>query len=91
MATGNWWNLERVPAPVSVTPIAINLLPGNVANPFNPTTDIFFETAAAGHVRLGVYDAAGHLVRTLVDGQREAGHHVVTWDGRDGAGQAVAA
>jgi flagellar hook assembly protein FlgD len=32
----------------------------------------------------------GARVRTLVLGPRGAGRHVVEWDGRDGAGRAVA-
>jgi flagellar hook assembly protein FlgD len=40
----------------------------------------------AGPVSLEVYDAAGHLVRRLVDGVRGVGSHTATWDGRDDAG-----
>jgi len=62
-----------------------------VPNPFNPSTNLFFETAAAGHVRLDVYDVAGRLVATLVDEARDIGRHHVTWDGRDTAGRTAAA
>jgi len=58
-----------------------------VPNPFNPATKLSFEMAAAGHVRLKVYDAAGRLVATLVDEHRAAGRHQVTWDGRNAAGR----
>ena len=37
-----------------------------------------------------MFDVAGRLVRTLVDGQRSAGYHEVMWDGRDGAGRGMA-
>jgi hypothetical protein len=50
-------------------------------NPFNPTTTISYELRAAGHVSLKVYDTAGRLVATLVDGWREAGTHRATFDG----------
>jgi flagellar hook assembly protein FlgD len=43
--------------------------------------------AVPGYTRLKVYDAAGHLVVTLVDEYREAGGHQVIWDGRDHAGR----
>ncbi len=59
----------------------------NTPNPFNPTTMLSFELAAAGHARLKVYDTAGSLVATLVDERRDAGSHEVIWDGRDNAGR----
>jgi flagellar hook assembly protein FlgD len=35
----------------------------------------------------GVYDVRGALVRTLVDGELEAGYHPLFWDGRSNAGR----
>jgi len=52
----------------------------NSPNPFNPTTAISYQLSANGFVSLRVYDAAGRLVATLVDGWREAGAHEVTFD-----------
>lgn len=63
----------------------------NYPNPFNPSTQIRFSVAHAGHVSLEIYDAAGRHVRTLVDDTRAADEHTVTWDGRDDTGAAVAA
>ena len=37
-------------------------------------------------VSLKVFDVAGRLVRTLVDGRRTAGAHSERWDGRDESG-----
>ena len=54
-------------------------LRGNYPNPFNPATTIRFELPRAGHARLSVHDAAGRLVRTLVDGRLAAGTHEVPW------------
>ena len=65
-------------------------LHANVPNPFNPTTRIAFDLATSGHLRLDVYDAAGRLVRTLVNGETVAGRHVATWTGIDEAGVRVA-
>ncbi len=62
-----------------------------VPNPFNPTTKISFELAAAGRILLAVYDAAGRRITTLVDGHLGAGPHEAIWDGRDAAGRDVAA
>jgi len=60
---------------------------GAVPNPFNPSTKLSYETDRTDLVRLKVFDAAGRLVRTLVDGRREAGRHDEVWDGRDDAGR----
>ncbi len=62
----------------------------NVPNPFNPATRIAYTVPAAAVVTLKVYNLAGQLVRTLVDGPSSAGGHEVIWDGRDDAGQSVA-
>ena len=56
-------------------------------NPFNPRTAIYFDLPRASEVRLVIYDAAGQLVRTLVDGSWPAGSHAVEWDGRDAVGR----
>jgi hypothetical protein len=52
----------------------------NYPNPFNVETTIGFHLAEAGKVSLNVYDITARLVTTLVDGQMEAGEHVVSWD-----------
>jgi len=67
-----------------LTPRARILSVTNHPNPFNPRTHIEFELAAGGPVRLDVFDAAGALVRTLLDNlPRSAGVHGVDWDGTD--------
>jgi hypothetical protein len=53
----------------------------NFPNPFNPTTQISYELAAAGPVRLTVYDVLGRKVASLVDGEEQAGSHQVRFDG----------
>ena len=52
-------------------------------NPFNPATTIPFTLASDTRVTLGIYDALGRRVRTLIDEERPAGPQAVTWDGRD--------
>jgi hypothetical protein len=58
-------------------------------NPFNPQTTIRFELPAAGRAKLAVYDLAGHLVRTLVDGDQPAGAGEVAWNGCDASGRGL--
>ncbi|GEM_PF-3363152 len=62
----------------------------NVPNPFNPATQIAFETPADGPVNLTVYNLLGQRVRVLVDERRVAGRYVATWDGRDELGRPTA-
>jgi hypothetical protein len=62
----------------------------NFPNPFNPTTRITFGLSAPGYVSLRIYDAAGRLVRVLVNNERHAARYEETWDGRDSSGRAVA-
>ncbi len=50
-------------------------------NPFNPQTHIRYDLAQDSHVQLKVYDLKGSLVRTLVDGFRRKGRHLVEFDG----------
>jgi hypothetical protein len=61
----------------------------NEPNPFNPETTIRFTMPSSGNVTLNIYDAAGRLVRSLVNGVTEAGSHNVTWNGVDNHGSPV--
>ena len=61
----------------------------NHPNPFNPKTSIEYAVDAAGPVSLRIYDSAGRLVTTLVDGVQSAGSHTAAWDGTDAAGRAL--
>jgi hypothetical protein len=44
---------------------------------------------AASRIRLTLYDVAGHVVTTLIDGWEPAGVREATWNGRDASGKAV--
>ena len=70
--------------------VFINRLDHARPNPFNPKTAIAYSIATDAHVLLRVFDAAGRLVRTLVDSQAEAGPHTVAWDGTTDAGDRAA-
>jgi hypothetical protein len=69
---------------------ALTELRANHPNPFNPTTTIEYSLARSGPVAIRVFDAAGHLVRTLVDAVEEKGAHHVDFDGRDDRGGSLA-
>jgi hypothetical protein len=65
------------------------VLEQNYPNPFNAETRIAFQTTG-GAVALQIYDLTGSLVRTLVDGDLEAGYHSVVWDGKADGGSDAA-
>ncbi len=58
-------------------------------NPFNPRTTVSFLAPGSQRVRVQVFDLRGRLVADLADRVFPAGKQMVTWDGRDGAGQAA--
>jgi hypothetical protein len=65
------------------------VLKQNHPNPFNPSTTIKFALPNSGPVSLVVYDIAGRLVKTLVNGNMEATNHSVVWNGRDSSDRQV--
>jgi hypothetical protein len=85
--------LENVIGEPTGIPVAYeNRLENAYPNPFNPMTTIKYNIAEGGQVTLKIYNAAGQLVRTVVDEEqapREEGF-VVVWDGKSDAGQRVA-
>lgn len=52
----------------------------NFPNPFNPSTNIRFSVAQAGHVSLKVYSVLGTEVASLVNEQKDAGTFSVNWN-----------
>jgi endo-1,4-beta-xylanase len=55
----------------------------NYPNPFNPSTAISFQLSAVSFVRLSVYDELGREIVKLVNEEKPAGFHTVTWDARN--------
>jgi histidinol-phosphate aminotransferase len=60
-------------------------------NPFNARCQIRLAVPGPDPVSLILYDIAGRKIRSLVQGPLPAGVHEVVWDGRNHAGQMVAA
>jgi len=72
-----------------VAPAFVFFLRGARPNPFQGETTIDFGLARAGRASLRLYNVAGRLVRTLVQGARAAGPASIVWDGRDDRGSKV--
>jgi len=66
-------------------------LSANYPNPFNPSTKIEFALPEAQYVRLAIFAVDGRRIATLKNESMSAGHHSVTWTGRDDRGGLVAA
>jgi hypothetical protein len=62
----------------------------NHPNPFNPSTTIAFGLDEPADMTLVIYDVAGRVVRTLVEGPQPVGEKRVTWNGIDDRGGRVA-
>ena len=62
----------------------------NFPNPFNPATTIKFGLPEKSPVFLIIYNILGEAVATLINNvDMEAGWHLMVWDGKDHAGNAV--
>lgn len=59
-----------------------NVLLRSYPNPFKTETVIHYQLSRPLAVTIGVYDASGKLVQTLVNDRRDAGQHTACWDGR---------
>lgn len=89
---GGFW-LGRAPTPLAAPageePLRFRVFAVR-PNPVRTGTLLRFDLGSPERVRAGLYDAAGRLVRVLVDERLPAGAHQRTWDRRDHAGRSVA-
>ena len=70
-------------------------LHANYPNPFNPETWIPYQLAKDSDITIRIYNASGHIVRTLFAGHQAAGYYLsrseaAYWDGRNELGEQVA-
>lgn len=75
--------------PLSLGPANMFLLYQNYPNPFNAGTEIRFQLSKNAYVELTIYNILGQIVRTLTQGYKTAGHHILKWDGINEDGLAV--
>lgn len=61
----------------------IFMLMQNYPNPFNSSTTIEYGLPEPGHVKIEIYDLLGRKVETIVDEQKQAGTHSITFDASD--------
>jgi hypothetical protein len=66
------------------------ILNQNYPNPFNPETVIEYQLPRAAEVEISIINLQGQKVATLLQENRDAGSHKITWNGTDEAGQPVA-
>ena len=76
--------------PKNVGAVAGILLQQNTPNPFTEQTMISYQITTPGNVRLKVYNIAGQLVKTLVNGGQQPGVYNIVWSGLDDQGRRVA-
>jgi hypothetical protein len=97
IAHGKIGNIEQTP--VHLRQISLSVITGihnynnevpdvyylyqNFPNPFNPQTNIRFDIAKAGHVKVVVYDVTGKQVAELVNGNYNAGKYITDFDARN--------
>lgn len=63
------------------TPIPKNfMLDQNYPNPFNPVTTIQYHLPKSSFINLSIYNVAGQLIETLVNGYKGAGSYEVQWN-----------
>ena len=63
----------------------------NYPNPFNPTTTIGYDVAAAGEVSIVIYDMMGREVKTLVSNYANPGSYSAVWNAKNDQGLEVSA
>lgn len=61
----------------------------NYPNPFNPETTIRYGLPEADDVRLEIYNIVGQRVAVLLDENKKAGYHQITWRGMNDSGHSV--
>jgi len=61
----------------------------NYPNPFQTETHIPYHIPVPCDVIISVYDMQGRLIKTLVDGEKPSGRHVINWEASDQNGKTI--
>ncbi|NQT26598.1 carbohydrate binding domain-containing protein [candidate division KSB1 bacterium] len=92
-----WWGLEKFGLGTAVDPdLDIQSSPTswelkqNYPNPFNAGTAIPFTVAKKSPVRITIFNLKGQKIRTLLDTEKQAGKHLIHWDGKSYTGRVAA-
>ncbi len=72
----------------NLLPIRTELM-GNFPNPFNPETTISFNLKEAANVNITIFNLKGEKIRTLIEGEKDAGSYNIIWNGIDKNGKSV--
>jgi hypothetical protein len=78
---------DAASVPIGTSPARLELRAA--PNPFSGTTELSFVLPQSEVVKLRIFDVEGRLVRSLVEGELEAGPHRFDWDGRSANGDRV--
>lgn len=78
-----------VDAPLTAAAVARPALNLVGRHPVRGRADFRMELPRTAIVHVDVFDVIGRRVASVLRGERAAGSHIITWDGRDLSGQAV--
>jgi len=83
--TEYYTDIQEQESSVIPSDISLDVFP----NPFNPITQITFSIPKQEHVNLKIYNVQGHLIKNLIDAEKEAGYYTIMWDGKNDDGRSV--
>lgn len=61
----------------------------NYPNPFHSTTSITYSLPESAHVEIAVYSTTGQRIVTLVNEEKAAGNHQISWNAKNSAGRSI--
>jgi hypothetical protein len=72
-----------------LNPVTATALKGNLPNPFNPETTIYYDILDPCMVSIEVYNVKGQKVRTLVNENMLSGRFNIVFNGKDDQGKSL--
>ncbi len=71
--------------------IANKIETGNYPNPFDHSTNITYNMNDHANVSIEIFDALNRRITTLINEEKPAGNHEISWNGKDSSGHPVPA